>query len=76
MSSKNRPIPDPMPSGQLQVAGDHGMPDRGTSTGVTDTYGADLSQGADNRQGSIRGATRSDSFAQELADPADSKIGG
>ncbi len=47
------------PNGQVQ--GDNTpMPNVGTGTGVTDTYGADLSQGADNRQGSITGATKSD----------------
>lgn len=48
-----------IPSGKLQ-GDDRPMPNQGTSTGVTDTYGADLGQGADNRIGSIRGATRSD----------------
>lgn len=48
-----------IPSGELQ-GDDYTMADRGTSRGVTDTYGADLSQSADNRIGSIRGATRSD----------------
>jgi hypothetical protein len=38
---------------------DKGMPDRGTSTGVTDTYGADLGQSAKNSMGSITGATKS-----------------
>lgn len=48
------------PSGELQ--GDAGkLPDRGTETGVTDTYGADLGQNATNRMGSIRGACKSDS---------------
>jgi hypothetical protein len=47
------------PSGELQ--GDtKAMPDRGTSTGVTDSYGADLSQTATNSQGSIKGDTKSD----------------
>jgi hypothetical protein len=47
------------PSGELQ--GDSApMPNKGTDTGVTDTYGADLSQSADNRIGSIAGATKSD----------------
>lgn len=48
-----------IPSGDLQ--GDPTpMPNKGTETGVTDTYGADLSQGATNRQGGIDHATRSD----------------
>jgi hypothetical protein len=47
------------PSGELQ--GDNSpMPNKGTGTGVTDTYGADLSANADNRQGSIAGSTKSD----------------
>ncbi len=48
-----------MPTGELQ-GDDKPMPNQGTGTGVTDTYGADLSQGATNRMGSIRGATQSD----------------
>lgn len=47
------------PSGELQ--GDSkAIPDRGTGTGVTDSYGADLSADATNRLGSIRGMTGSD----------------
>lgn len=46
------------PTGNLE--GDSkAMPDRGTGTGVTDTYGADLSLTARNRKGSITGATQS-----------------
>lgn len=48
-----------IPTGELQ-GDDKPMPDRGTQTGVTDTYGADLSQGATNAQGSIAGSTKSD----------------
>lgn len=49
------------PTGTGQVEGDgKEMPNRGTSTGVTDTYGADLSQGATNRIRGIRGSTQSD----------------
>ena len=47
------------PDGTLQ-GDDKPMPDKGTSTGVTDTYGASVSQDADNRMGSIAGATKSD----------------
>lgn len=47
------------PTGELQ-GDDKAMPDRGTSSGVTDAYGADLGQDATNRQGSIRGSTGSD----------------
>lgn len=47
------------PSGELQ-GDDKPMPDQGTGTGVTDTYGADLSQSADNRIGSIVGSSKSD----------------
>lgn len=47
------------PSGQLQ--GDtKEMPDRGVKTGVTDTYGADLSGDATNRMGSMSGSAKSD----------------
>lgn len=47
------------PSGELQ--GDtRAMPDRGTSTGVTDSYGADLGADATNREGSISSSTQSD----------------
>jgi len=48
-----------IPNGELQ--GDSKpIPDRGSETGVTDTYGADLSPDAKNRLGGIRGATQSD----------------
>lgn len=47
------------PSGSLQ-GDDKPMRERGTSTGVTDTYGADLSGDADNCQGSMKGSTKSD----------------
>jgi hypothetical protein len=47
------------PSGELQ--GDtKSMPDRGTRTGVTDTYGCDLSQESCGRMGSMGGAAKSD----------------
>jgi hypothetical protein len=47
------------PSGELQ--GDtRSMPDRGTSSGVSDTYGADLGQDATNREGSIKSTSQSD----------------
>jgi hypothetical protein len=48
-----------IPSGEVQ-GDDRELPDRGTSTGVTDTYGADLSVDATNRRGSITNATKSD----------------
>lgn len=45
------------PSGELQ--GDtKAMPDRGTSTGVTDTYGANLN--GTNRRGGLGNAAKSD----------------
>ena len=47
------------PTGELQ-GDDKPMPDRGTGSGVTDTYGADLGQDATNAQGKITGATGSD----------------
>lgn len=51
----------PRPDGAGVVRGDSGaMPDRGTKTGMNgDTYGADLSPEATNRQGGISGATQS-----------------
>lgn len=56
MSDTNfRPTPDAKLRGD-----DKAMPDRGTGTGVTDTYGADLSPQAQNRKGKITGATGSD----------------
>lgn len=33
-----------MPAGETQTAA-HAMPDKGVTSGVTDTYGADLKQG-------------------------------
>ena len=45
---------------------DHGdreglpLPDKGTGTGVTDSYGADLGQNSTNRIGGIGRSTRSD----------------
>ena len=47
------------PTGELQ--GDSKpMPNRGVSTGVTDTYGADLSGDATNRLGGMGNAAKSD----------------
>ena len=49
----------PRPTGELQ-GDDKAMPDRGTSTGFNgDTYGADTSQSAINREGGIKSATQS-----------------
>lgn len=43
-------------SGNDDVRGDSkSIPDRGTSTGVDDTYGADLSPDATNSQGKMSG---------------------
>lgn len=48
-----------MPNGEVQ--GDNkAIPDRGTGTGVSDTYGADLTIGATNRIGGITSDTKSD----------------
>lgn len=49
------------PDGTGVVQGDsRPMPDRGTGTGFNgDTYGADVSPEATNRQGRITGATQS-----------------
>lgn len=53
MSNDNK-----MPTGDLQ--GDSGaMPDRGTSTGVTDSYGATMS--GTNRIGGMGNSAKSDS---------------
>ncbi len=47
-----------VPNGKVQ--GDsHGMENKGTGTGVSDTYGADIGPGATNRIGSL-GGTDSD----------------
>ena len=47
------------PSGELQ--GDTSpMPNKGTGTGVTDTYGADIGLSSTNRIGGIGGSTKSD----------------
>ncbi len=48
-----------IPNGELQ-GDDKPMPNQGTDTGVTDTYGADLGQNATNRTGSIVGSSKSD----------------
>lgn len=47
------------PTGELQ-GDDKPMPDKGVKSGVTDTYGADLSGDATNRLGSMRGGAKSD----------------
>lgn len=41
--------------------------DRGTSTGVSDSYGADLSGDATNRQGGMGSATKSESALENCA---------
>lgn len=48
----------PRPDGSGVVQGDNApMPNRGTRTGMNgDTYGADLSDSAINRQGGVAGA--------------------
>ena len=54
-----------VPNGNLQ--GDtSNMPDRGISTGVTDTYGANLS--GTNRMGGMGNAAKSDSAFETDAD--------
>lgn len=56
-----------VPTGNLQ--GDSkAMPNQGTGTGVTDTYGADLSPSATNQRGSIHSAAKSDPWKQDMAD--------
>lgn len=49
----------PVKGGALR-GDDKPMPDRGTGTNVTDTYGADLSLKAHNAMGGISSATKSD----------------
>lgn len=62
-----------IPTGNIQ--GDSRvMPDRGISTGVTDSYGADLSGDATNGQGSLGNAAKSDKM-DECCAPVP-KIGG
>lgn len=58
------------PTGDLQ--GDtKPLPDRGTRTGVTDTYGASLDQDSTNRLRGISGGTRSDApFERDANDTA------
>lgn len=52
-----------------QVKGDtKSMPDAGTSTGLTDTYGASVDQEATNAEGKITGSTRSDSPFDNMPD--------
>lgn len=49
----------PRPNGELQ-GDDRAMPDRGTRTGFQgDNYGADVSQSATNRLGSLKGSSQS-----------------
>lgn len=47
------------PRGELS-GDDKAIPSRGTDTGVTDTYGADLGGDSTNRIGSIRESSKSD----------------
>ena len=67
--TNNRPNAD----GSLR-GDDKPMPNRGTGTGVVDTYGADLSPTAKNRLGSITGATKSDPADEEPGCCVDAKI--
>lgn len=48
------------PNGNLQ-GDDKPIPNRGTGTGLSDSYGFDTSINATNRQGNITGATKSHS---------------
>lgn len=55
-----------MPNKDASLRGDNkAMPNRGSSTGVTDTYGADLGPNATNRKGSIASATKSDAMFKD-----------
>ena len=53
--TNNRPV-----KGATLRGDDKPMPDRGTGTNVTDTYGADLSLSAKSVLGKITGDTKSD----------------
>lgn len=53
--TNNRPV-----KGATLRGDDKPLPDRGTGTNVTDTYGADLSLTAQNGKGGISSATKSD----------------
>lgn len=53
----------PRPNGEVQ-GDDTTMRDAGHKTGVTDTYGADISSGATNKIGSIKGDTKSDAMGE------------
>ncbi len=56
-----------MPTGDGELRGDtKPMPDRGTGTNVSDTYGADIGLNSTNRIGGISGATKSDPAAQDM----------
>ena len=71
---KNARFPDPMPNGMVHGT-DRDLPDRGVTSGVTDTYGADLSGDAINRINGINGmgdAAKSDPWEEDEADPKDS----
>lgn len=65
----NRYIPTGNIQGDARV-----IPDRGISTGVTDSYGADLSGDATNGQGSIGSASKSDKM--DKCCTSDQKMGG
>lgn len=43
------------------------LPDRGTSAGVSDSYGADLSVDATNSQGGMGSATKSEAAMENCA---------
>jgi hypothetical protein len=59
-----------IPTGDLQ--GDsRGMKDCGTGVGVSDTYGADISGGATNRQGGMGNAAKSDTWAESPTEHED-----
>ena len=52
---------NPLPDGGDQVRGDTStLRDKGTRTGVVDSYGADLGQDATNRAGGMASGTKSD----------------
>jgi hypothetical protein len=69
--TNNRPAPNAPLRGQNVGA----LPKRGSETGVTDTYGADLGFRATNRQGSFNADSDPVSPSKDMPRPAE-KLGG
>lgn len=54
----------PSRNGDLVEGDTKSMPDRGTGTGVDNSYGADLGQDSTNAMGGISGSTGSDGMQE------------